>query len=71
MEDKISKIVSCHQYHHIRESYIKEDFLYAKKKSIENPEIADVTIPIQFGPLISLEQFDIWMYESLKQRNKK
>ena len=66
---QIDNIISCHEYHHIKEDYIQEDFIYAKQKAIENPTLADSTIPIQFNPLISLVQFDVWMYESLKLRN--
>ena len=65
---QIDNIVSCHEYYHIKEDYTQEDFIYANKKAIENPTIADSTTPIQFNHLVSLEQFDIWMYESLKLR---
>ena len=66
---QIDNIISCHEYYHIKENYTQEDFIYANKKAIENPTLADLTTPIQFNPLVSLEQFDIWMYESLKLRN--
>ena len=65
---QIDNIISCHEYHHIKEDYTQEDFMYAKQKAIENPKLADTTIPIQFNPLVSLKQFDIWMHESLKSR---
>ena len=69
--NQIDNIVSCHEYHHIKEDYTQEDFIYAKQKAIENPTLADSTIPIQFNPLVSLVQFDVWMYESLKLRKNK
>ena len=65
---QIDNIVSCNEYHHIKEDYTQEDFIYAKQKAIENPTLADSTIPIRFNPLVSLDQFDTWMYESLKLR---
>ena len=65
---QIDNIVSCHEYHHIKEDYTQEDFMYAKQKAIENTKLVDSTIPIQFNPLVSLKQFDIWMHESLKLR---
>lgn len=67
---KIDTIISCHEYHHIKENYTEEDWLYAKQKCIENPEISDTSIPVQFNPLVSLNQFDVWMYESLNLRKK-
>ena len=67
---QIDNIVSCHEYYHIKKDYTKEDFIYANRKAIENPTLADSTIPIQFNPLVSLEQFDVWMYESLKLRKE-
>lgn len=69
--NQIDNIVSCHEYHHIKEDYTQEDFIYAKQKAIENPTLADSTIPIQFNPLVSLVQFDVWMCESLKLRKNK
>ena len=65
---QIDNIVSCHEYYHIKEDYTQEDFIYARQKAIENPTLADSTIPLQLNPLVSLEQFDVWMYESLKLR---
>ena len=38
---QIDNIVSCHEYHHIKEDYTQEDFIYAKQKAIENPTLAD------------------------------
>ena len=69
--NQIDNIVSCHEYHHIKEDYTQEDFIYAKQKAIENQTLADSTIPIQFNPLVSLVQFDVWMCESLKLRKNK
>lgn len=69
--NQIDNIVSCHEYHHIKEDYTQEDFIYAKQKAIENPILADSTIPIQFNSLVSLVQFDVWMFESLKLRKNK
>ena len=69
--NQIDNIVSCHEYHHIKEDYTQEDFIYAKQKAIENPTLADSTIPIQFNPLVLLVQFDVWMCESLKLRKNK
>ena len=56
---------------YIKEDYTQEDFIYAKQKAIENQTLADSTIPIQFNPLVSLVQFDVWMCESLKLRKNK